>query len=74
MIKNIIFDLGKVLIDYDFNLFFQACGLEPDKIDFKDDISLILKFDSGLIYRKTFYKEMKTSFNFDLIQSDFEKA
>jgi putative hydrolase of the HAD superfamily len=74
MIKNIIFDLGQVLINYDFGLFFRACGLNPKEHRFRDDLPLISKFDAGLINRETFYNEMRKIYGFNLSQTEFEKA
>ncbi len=74
MIKNIIFDLGKVLIDYDFDIFFSACGLQPECHDLIQAEPLILLFDRGKINRQSFYLELKKIFSFQLSQQEFEKA
>lgn len=74
MIKNIIFDLGKVLIDYDFDIFFKACKVNSKAADLKNAASVINLFDAGKISKKQFYNAMKKIYSFQLDQLDFEAA
>ena len=74
MIKNIIFDLGNVLINFDFNRFFAVCGYKPDERDLDEALPVLMKFDAGKISRIEFYKQMKKLFTFNLSQIQFEAA
>ena len=74
MIKNIIFDLGNVLIYFDYNRFFAACGFAPEERDVDEALPVILRFDAGLIGRDEFYLGMKKVFSFDLSPAEFEAA
>jgi glucose-1-phosphatase len=72
--KNIIFDLGNVLIYHDFNRFFAACGYKPGVRDLDEALPVLMKFDAGEINRSQFYVGMKDVFGFDFSQADFEAA
>ncbi|HPR17602.1 MAG TPA: HAD family phosphatase [Candidatus Cloacimonadota bacterium] len=74
MIKNIIFDLGKVLIDYDFDLFFRACGFAAGEKDLAQAEDIIALFDAGKINKKQFYLQMRERFGINLTQTAFESA
>ncbi|MFC1898579.1 HAD-IA family hydrolase [Candidatus Cloacimonadota bacterium] len=74
MIKNIIFDLGNVLINHDFNRFFAVCGYKPDERDLDEALPVLMKFDAGQIGREEFYTGMQEVFGFDLSRNEFEAA
>ena len=62
-IKNIIFDLGGVILDTDETIVYQALeklGISTAELSqSKDFIELISKFDMGIITAPTFRKKMK---------------
>ena len=60
MIKNIIFDLGKVLIDYDFDIFFQKIGNKPNTRTLDEANKEILLFEAGKIDRYTFFEHLRS--------------
>jgi len=74
MIKNIIFDLGNVLINFDFNRFFAVCGYKPGERELDEALPVLMKFDAGQMNRWEFFSQMKEVFNFKLSQNEFEAA
>ena len=70
MIKNVIFDLGKVLIDYDFDKFFVKIGNKPDTRTLDEANREILLFEAGKTDKQKFYEDMKRIYGFSL---SFEK-
>lgn len=74
MIKNVIFDLGNVLINFDFNRFFAVCGYAPDERDVDEALPILMKFDAGKMSRNEFYLQMREFFDFTLSQDEFEAA
>ncbi len=73
MIKNVIFDLGKVLIDYDFARLLTNFKINPGSIDFNDFISKLDLLGSGTIDKYEFARLMSKSYNLDYTFDDFEK-
>ncbi len=73
-LKNVIFDLGKVLIDYDFNIFFENLGLQDHKLDISQVVPAIKNFGSGKISRQQFYEHSKILLSHDVNQAKFEAA
>ena len=72
MIKNVIFDLGKVLIEFDFNGFYTALGHDPAKRTLDEANGPILLFEAGKISKAIFFEEIKKIYGFDLSLKDFE--
>lgn len=59
MIKNIIFDLGKVLVDYDFSHFFAKFGISQSDKKFIEMAPLYNTFNCGEISREQFLLRLK---------------
>ena len=72
-IKNVIFDLGKVLINFDFSSFWESIGAEKCERFLDEAQEPILLFEAGKISRQRFYNEVKKIYNFDMNRQDFEK-
>ncbi len=73
-IKHIIFDLGKVLVDYDFDLFFDKLGIGKDSINWDSDDELLLQFERGLISAEEFHQSLAEKFNFKISFEQFKEA
>jgi len=73
-IKNVIFDLGKVLIDYDFDIFFSKIGYKPEERHLDEALSPITDFESGKISKMEFLEKMKVIYNFSLSLDEFENV
>jgi len=73
MIKNVIFDLGKVLIDYDFDKFFQNMRFAPNARTLDEANEEILLFESGKFEKTGFYNIMKSIYGFDKTIDEFYK-
>lgn len=70
-ISTIFFDLGKVLVDFDFNIALQRV-VEQSPLKLSDlenrvysDYPLIDDYEHGRINTETFFKEMKGHFQFE---------
>jgi len=72
-IKNVIFDLGKVLINFDFSSFWVSIGAEKCERFLDEAQEPILLFEASRISRQRFYNEVKKIYNFDMNRQDFEK-
>ncbi len=72
MIKNVIFDLGKVLIDFDFEGFYAALGHDPSERTLDEANEPILLFEAGKISKAVFFEEIKKIYGFDLSLKEFE--
>ena len=72
-IKNVIFDLGKVLINFDFSSFWVSIGAEKCERFLDEAQEPILLFEAGKISRQQFYNEVKKIYNFHMNIQDFEK-
>lgn len=72
MIKNIIFDLGKVLIDYDWTLFNKQVDHKISKDDMNDNAEILLAFDAGKMEPEDFFEIMRARFELDLSFIDFK--
>ena len=72
--KNIIFDLGKVLIDYNFDVFYKELKYEPGLEILTESTFPILEFESGRITRQEFYQQLKNIYKFEHSLADFEKV
>lgn len=72
--KNIIFDLGKVLVEYNFDVFYKEFDYEPGKIILMESTIPILEFESGKISRKEFYLQLKEIYKFEHSITEFERV
>lgn len=72
MIKNVIFDLGKVLVEFDFDGFYTALGHDPAKRTLDEANGPILLFEAGKISKAIFFEEIKEIYGFDLSLKEFE--
>ena len=72
-IKNVIFDLGKVLIDFDFDIFFEKLGYNPEDRNLNEAIEPILLFESGKIEKSDFIQRMRNVYKFNFSDEQFEK-
>ena len=72
--KNIIFDLGKVLVDYNFDVFYKELDYEPGLGILKESAIPVLEFESGRITRQEFYQQLKDIYKFEHSIADFEKV
>lgn len=72
MIKNVIFDLGKVLIEFDFDGFYTALGHDPAERTLDEANGPILLFEAGKISKTVFFEEIKKIYGFDLSLKEFE--
>jgi HAD superfamily hydrolase (TIGR01509 family) len=71
---NVIFDLGKVLIDYDFGIFYRALICKNKSFSITEAEQPVLLFDSGKLSRREFYLAMKELLDFNVDQKAFEHA
>ncbi len=72
-IKNVIFDLGKVLINFNFSCFWVSIGAEKCERFLDEAQEPILLFEAGKISRYRFYNEIKRIYNFNMNMQNFEK-
>ncbi len=68
-----IFDLGKVLIHFNFDIFYEILDYESKEKRLEEAIEPIILFESGKIPRIQFFEEMKKIYSFDLTLEKFEK-
>jgi len=73
-VKNIIFDLGKVLVDYNFDVFYKELDYKPEMKTLMDSTIPVLEFESGRITRKEFYQKLKNIYKFEHSIEDFERV
>ena len=72
-IKNVIFDLGKVLVDFNFDIFYEKLGYNPKDRNLDETSELILLFESGKTKKNDFIQRMRNVYKFDLSNEQFEK-
>ena len=72
--KNIIFDLGKVLVEYSFDVFYKELGYEPEMETLMESAIPVLEFEAGRITRREFYQKLKEIYKFEHSLADFEKV
>jgi FMN phosphatase YigB (HAD superfamily) len=72
MQKHVIFDLGNVLINFDFDLFFQAIGKKPNERTLDEANVPILQFERGLLERNIFLQQLQKIYSFSTSLQDFE--
>lgn len=78
-INAIIFDLGGVILNIDFNITIQALAKlgmnQPNKVFGQyAQASFFDKFDKGEIDEKELFIEMRKFFNYDITDKDLKKA
>lgn len=73
-IKNVIFDLGKVLVNYNFDLFYEKLGCKSTSNEWDSSDELILQFEMGKFPAEEFHKRMMKIYNVDLSFEDFKQA
>jgi len=73
-IKNVIFDLGKVLVDYNFDLFYEKIGYKPKSDEWDSNDELILQFEMGKFSAEEFHLRMMKNFKLDISFEDFKAA
>lgn len=78
-IKALLFDLGKVIVDFDFTRAFErlsgASGLTPAEVrDFFMRSGLEVLYDGGQITSREFYGEVKKGLRHSLNYNDFKKT
>ncbi|MEO8125850.1 MAG: HAD family phosphatase [Bryobacteraceae bacterium] len=76
MIKTIIFDLGKVIVPFDFGRAYEAiaplCDLTPAEIPARlRDGDLVNRFESGLIEPRPFVQAFAAQLDLDIGYEDF---
>ena len=71
-IENIIFDLGNVLIDVDFEVFYQKLGYVPEATDLVKAKHFITKFEAGQIAVDDFIEELNNHWNLQLSVDEFK--
>lgn len=72
--KNIIFDLGKVLIEYNFDVFYRELDYKPKMETLMESTIPVLEFEAGRITRQEFYQKLKKIYKFEHSLADFEKV
>ncbi len=73
-IKNVIFDLGKVLVNFDFSSFWESIGAEKCERFLDEAEEPILLFEAGKISKNNFFKQIKEIYDFHMNIQDFEKV
>ncbi|MBC8385663.1 MAG: HAD family phosphatase [Candidatus Cloacimonetes bacterium] len=72
-IKNVIFDLGNVLIDFNFSSFWDQIGAEKSERFLDNAEESILLFESGKISKEKFFEELKKIYKFEMKIEKLEK-
>ena len=72
----IVFDLGKVLVDFDYTIAAEKIGgrsLHPPSVpQFFDDLSpLLIQYETGLVSRREFFKAVREAFGFQGSLTEF---
>ena len=74
MIKNIIFDLGNVLINYDFELFFEKLGYQRGERSLQEAHTEIFAFECGKMTIDDFLTALQKVYTSDLDADEFTEA
>lgn len=74
MQKNVIFDLGNVLINFDFSIFFQAIGKKTNEHTLEEANEPILDFERGLLTKEQFLTKLHSIYHFSIPLAEFEKV
>jgi putative hydrolase of the HAD superfamily len=73
MQKNVIFDLGNVLINFDFAIFFQAIGKKKNECNLEEANIPILDFERGLLPKDVFFQTLQEIYQFSMPFAKLEK-
>jgi glucose-1-phosphatase len=76
MIKAVIFDLGRVIVPFDFKRGYARlaplCGLEPADIPHRiSTTDLVQRYESGAIQSRDFVRELSSHLNFETTYENF---
>ena len=76
LIKTVIFDLGRVIVPFDFNRGYTRlaalCGIPADEIaGYVASTDLVRRFESGDIESRDFVREFSKYLNFETTYEDF---
>ncbi|MBN1326388.1 MAG: HAD-IA family hydrolase [Candidatus Cloacimonetes bacterium] len=71
-IENVIFDLGKVLINFDFTAFYQKLGYNARERSLDEASEAIFDFEAGKTSKQEFLDELKIIYDFDLPLDEFK--
>jgi glucose-1-phosphatase len=76
MIKAVIFDLGRVIVPFDFKRGYARlaplCGLEPADIPHRiSTTDLVQRYESGAIQSRDFVRELASHLNFETTYENF---
>jgi HAD superfamily hydrolase (TIGR01509 family) len=74
----VVFDLGKVLVDFDYGIaaqrFSTKCATSPEKIkELIDQTPLLLRFETGLMTNHEFYREVCALTGFSGCETEFSE-
>ena len=72
--KNIIFDLGNVLINYDFEFFFEKLGYKRYERSLKEAHGPIFGFECGEMTTEDFLQELQAIYKPDMDTEEFKDA
>jgi putative hydrolase of the HAD superfamily len=72
-VKNVIFDVGKVLVHFDFNIFYERLGYKACERNLDEANEEILLFEAGKISKDDFFKDISRVYDIKLSQEEFEK-
>ena len=72
--KNIIFDIGNVLINYDFEIFFERLGYKRYERSLKEAHDPIFAFECGKLETEDFLKRLQAIYKPDMDAEEFKYA
>jgi len=75
--EAVVFDLGKVLLDFDYGRFaknvIHQCGVSPEEIlNAVNQSELLVRYESGLLTSQEFFAEVKRACNYNGKYEEFE--
>ncbi|MBN1948406.1 MAG: HAD family phosphatase [Candidatus Cloacimonetes bacterium] len=71
-IRQVIFDLGKVLVDFSFHAFYHKLGYQPGERTLDEANEPIIAFESGKMNRQDFLAELGKIYQFEMSLPEFE--
>jgi putative hydrolase of the HAD superfamily len=74
MIRNIVFDLGNVLINYDFDLFFIKAGYARGERSLSEAHETIRQFECGELGEAEFLYLLQRVYNAEMSPAEFKEA
>ncbi|MDP8220088.1 MAG: HAD-IA family hydrolase [Candidatus Stygibacter frigidus] len=72
--KNIIFDIGNVLINYDFEIFFEKLGYKKYERSLMEAHSPIFAFECGELETEDFMQQLQAIYKPDMDAEEFKDA